>query len=157
MEFRKIIEVQHKEFDENALEKSREWLQDPEIKRLTLAPDIEKEAQLRWFESLKTRKDYYIFCTWRDDNPIGIGGLKYITERDAELFGYIGEKYYWGKAVVADMMNYTLDVAKNRFKLESIYTIFLKSNIPAYKITKRFGYEYEKDVDEDRMMVRIYL
>lgn len=157
MEFRRIIEVQHKEFDASALEKSWGWLQDPELKRLTMAPDIDKESQRKWFENLKTRKDYYVFCTWHGDKPVGIGGLKHITEKDAELFGYIGDKYYWGKAVAIDMKNYCLDVAKNRFNLESVYTILLKNNTASYKILKRFGYEIEKDIDSDKMMMRLYL
>ena len=157
MELRRIIEVDHKEFDEVALEKSWEWLQDPELKRLTMAPDIDKESQRRWFENLKTRKDYYVFCSWQGDKPIGVGGLKHITEKDAELFGYIGDKYYRGKGVVADMMDFCLGVAKNVFKLESVYTILLKNNTAAFKINKRYGYEFEKDIDDNRMMMRLYL
>ena len=60
MEFRRIIEVHHEEFDEIALKKSWVWLNDPEIKSLTITPDLEKENQRRWFESLKSRKDYFV-------------------------------------------------------------------------------------------------
>lgn len=157
MEFRRIIEVHHEEFDEIALKKSWVWLNDPEIKSLTITPDLEKENQRRWFESLKSRKDYFVFATWHRDKPIGVGGLKNITDKDAEIYGYIGDKYYWGKAVGIDMMNYCIDYARDILKLESVYSIMLKTNINSYKINKRFGFQNEKVLVDRRIMMRLYL
>ncbi len=47
MEYRTIIEVQFKEYDRIILEKSWEWLNDPEIKRIMHAPEMDKESQER--------------------------------------------------------------------------------------------------------------
>ena len=54
MEYRKLVEVEFREFDREALQKSWEWLNDPQLKSLTMTPDFDQESQERWFESLKT-------------------------------------------------------------------------------------------------------
>src|SRR5208283_2989 len=58
-------------FDERFLEKSWEWLNDPEIKRLTLTPDFTRESQARWFARLPTMKDYLIWGLLHERTPIG--------------------------------------------------------------------------------------
>ncbi len=42
-----------REFDRRVFEKSLEWLNDPEIKYLIVAPDSDRESRERWFNSLK--------------------------------------------------------------------------------------------------------
>ncbi len=156
MEFRRIIELEIKEMDEVALEKSWEWLNDPEIKRLTITPDFDRESQRKWYESLKTRTDYWVIVGWHNDQPIVIGGLKSINEKDAELFGYVGDKRYWGKAVAADVMSRIHDHGKS-LGLESIYTILLKENRNSFRLNTRFGYKFEKNLDDERIMMRLLL
>ncbi|MBF6598608.1 MAG: GNAT family N-acetyltransferase [Fermentimonas sp.] len=146
MEFRKIIDVEYREYDRVILEKSSEWLSDPEIKRLTFAPDLTNESQEKWFQSLKERTDYYICGVWRNDNPIGVVGLKNITDTDAEVFGYIGEKKYWGKAVGVDMMQVMLDKGRS-LGLSSIYAKIRIDNLSSYKLHQRFGYKKEFEDD----------
>ena len=45
MEFRSIIDIQFKGFDRSVFEKSKEWLDDSEIKRLTNAPETDQESR----------------------------------------------------------------------------------------------------------------
>lgn len=156
MNVRTIIEIQFREFDRKMLEKSMEWLNDPEIKQLTITPDIDKESQERWFQSLKDREDYYVTGIWRDEQPIGVAGIKRITSTDGELFGYIGEKKYWGKAVGIDMMKHVLDHGIF-LGLSSVYAIMRKDNINSYKLHRRFGFVKEKQLDEVRVMMRLSL
>ncbi len=156
MEYRQIIEVEYREFDETALDKTWEWLNDPEIRRLTITPELDKEGQRKWFEGLKDRKDYFIEALWHDNKPIAIIGLKNINGKDAELFGYIGDKNYWGKAIGYHGMMYGIEHARS-LNLESVYTILLKNNIQSYKINRRCGLEYEKDFEDDKMIMRLYL
>ncbi|HTN68774.1 MAG TPA: GNAT family N-acetyltransferase [Dysgonamonadaceae bacterium] len=155
MKFRTIIEIQIREFDRRMLEKSWGWLNDPEIKRMTLTPDMDKKSQEEWFRGLKDRKDYYIAGVWRDDEPIGVLGIKHITSTDGELFGYIGEKKYWGKAVGVDMMKRTLDYGRS-LGLSSVYSLIGKDNINSYKLHRRFGFKKEKEGDEDKIKMRLY-
>lgn len=156
MEYRRIINVEFREFDRRTLEKTWEWLNDPEIKELTTTPDFDKESQEAWFQSLKGRDDYYIRSVWRDNDPIGAVGIKHITSTDGEIWGYIGEKEYWGKAVGIDMMQHLLDYARSR-NLESVYSISLKTNLATYKINRRFGFEKEKELNGEKIVMRYYL
>lgn len=156
MEFRTIIDIQFKEFDRTVFEMSSKWLNDPEIKRLTNTPDTDYDSRENWFQNLKNRDDYYISSVWRDTEPIGVVGFKHITSIDAEVFLYIGEKKYWGKAVGLEMLKYALDYGRS-IGLSSLYASILKENINSYKLARRFGFQYEKEIDDNIIIMRIQL
>lgn len=156
MEYRKIFEAEFREFNRDILEKSWEWLNDPVIKELTSTSEFDAESQESWFESLKTRTDYYIRSVWYKDKPIGVMGIKHLTDKDGETFGYLGEKEYWGKTIGVQGLQYMIDYAKS-IKLESLYAIVLKENINSYKLMRRLGFEKEKEIDENAIVMRLYL
>lgn len=156
MEYRKIFNIEYRDFSREVLEKSWEWLNDPEIRKQTLTADFDRESQEKWFEGLKNRKDYYIKSVWHNNKPIGVMGLKHLTDKEGETFGYIGEKEYWGKVIGIQGMEFLINYARS-IKLESLYSIVLKENISSYKLNRRFGFEKEKDIDERTVMMRLYL
>lgn len=156
MKFRSIIDVHFKKYDRVMLEKSREWLTDPEIKRLTLTPDIDESSQEKWFKSLDKREDYFIAGVWRDNEPIGVIGIKNITKDDGELFGYIGEKKYWGKAIGVDMMKRTIEHGRE-LGLKSVYSIISENNVNSIKLHYRFGFRKEKEMDNSKILMRFLL
>lgn len=158
MEFRTIVKIELKEFDRRTLDKTWEWLNDPEIKELTVTPDFTRESQEKWFQSIQNRDDYYIRVVYTNDEPIGVFGIKNITRKDAELWGYIGDKRYWGKAIAVEAINFLIDYGKS-LKLESIYGKLLKSNVQSYKICRRFGFEIDEDptLGDNMMKMRLYL
>lgn len=151
MEYRKLIEVEVRDFTRDVLEKTWEWLSDPEIKNLTNTPDIDTEQSVKWFDNLRNKSDYYIKSLWHNDKPIAIMGLKNINDKDAEAYGYIGEKDYWGKTVGVQGLEYLIEYAR-QLKLESVYSIILKSNINSYKLHRRLGFIKEGDKDEDNII-----
>lgn len=156
MEYRKIIEVEFKDFTREVLEKSWEWLSDPQIKEQTSTPDFDRESSEKWFESLKTRKDYFIKSIWHNNKPIAVMGLKHLNGKDAETLGYIGEKEYWGKTIGVQGMEYLVNYAR-AIKLESIYSVIRKTNLSSYKLNRRLGFVKEKDKDENSIIMRLYL
>lgn len=156
MEYRKIIEIEFKDFNREVLEKSWEWLNDPQIKDLTAAPDLDIESSKKWFENLKNKKDYMIKSMCYNNKPLGVVGLRNITDKDGEVFGYIGEKEYWGKTVGVQAMEYTINYGKS-INLESIYSVILKKNQSSYKLHRRFGFVKEVDKDENNIIMRLYL
>lgn len=156
MEFRSIIDIHVREYDRIMLEKSWEWLNDPEIKQLTLTPEMKKESQDEWFQNLRNRKDYFIVGVWRNDEPIGVVGIKNIVSSDGELFGYIGEKKYWGKGIGADMMKITIDKARD-LGLTSVYSVIGTDNINSQRLHRRFGFKMEKKLDGGRIIMRLQL
>ncbi|EIZ9628650.1 GNAT family N-acetyltransferase, partial [Cronobacter sakazakii] len=74
-------------YDREFLDLSWIWLQDPEIKKLTLTSDFTREQQLQFFHSLKERKDYLIFGIQLGTRKIGVAGLKNIKNDIAEYWG----------------------------------------------------------------------
>lgn len=156
MKYRSIIKVEFRAFDRRVLDKTWEWLHDPEIKYLMYSPDMTRESQLKWFQSLKERNDYLVEAVWRNEDPIGVVGLKNITADDAEIFGYIGDKEYWGKAIGMDMMQRVLYHARSR-GLSSVYAQILKINRNSYRLHRRFGFAMDGEVDDNTIKMRLHL
>ncbi|RYF82170.1 MAG: GNAT family N-acetyltransferase [Chitinophagaceae bacterium] len=128
------------EYDLVFLQKSWEWLNDPELKALTLTPDFSKQDQQRFYESLCIRKDYWIKGIEEEGKPVGAMGLKHITNRDAEYWGYIGERNYWGKGIGAFMIKQAKDKAR-QLSLSSIYLRVSSGNERAKRLYEKMGFQ----------------
>jgi RimJ/RimL family protein N-acetyltransferase len=83
-------------------------------------------------------------------------GIKHLTDTDGEVFGYLGEKEYWGKTIGVQGLQYMIDYAKS-IKLESLYAIVLKENINSYKLMRRLGFDSVKDLDDKTLIMTRYL
>lgn len=138
------------EYDEIYLEKSWEWLNNPTIKKLTNTPDFTKEGQQAWFKSLKDKKDYFIQGISYNNLPIGVMGLKNITETQAEYWGYIGEIDFWGKGIGKEMMTFAIQKAKE-LNLEKLYLTVLEDNLRAKKLYEKFNFK-EKENNENELV-----
>lgn len=156
MENDESLYIQFREFDRRVFEKSKVWLNDVEIKRLTITPDTDLETKENWFGNLKYKKDYFIRSVWCGNEPIGVVGLKHITPNDAEYFIYIGEKEYWGKRIGTEMLKYILDFGRS-ISLSSVYGEILKENTNSIKLANRFGFKYEKEKNDNTIIMRLYL
>lgn len=137
------------------LDYSWNWLNDPEIKKLTNTPAFSKEDQLSFFQSLPERKDYYIRGIVYNGKPIGACGLKKITKTDAEYWGYIGEKEYWGKGFGKLILTAMIDKAKE-LGLSSVYLKVITDNPRAISLYNRLGFEIESENDIEISM-RLHL
>lgn len=155
MEYRKIIEIEIRDFTHDVLKKTWEWLDDPQIREQTSTPNFNRETSEKWFESLKTRKDYFIKSLWHNNKPIAVMGLKHLNAKDGETFGYIGEKEYWGKTIGVQGMEFLVNYGRS-INLESIYSIIRKTNLSSYKLNRRLGFIQEGDKDEDNIIMRYY-
>ena len=156
MEYRKIVEIEVRDFTRIVLEKSWEWLSDSEIKGLTATPNFDRDTSVKWFESLKSRNDYLVKAMYYNDKPIGVFGLKNLNEIDGEAFGYIGEKEYWGKTVGVQALEFLINYGKS-INLKSIYSVMLKTNLHSYKLHRRLGFVNEGDKDENNIIMRLNL
>ena len=88
------------DYDKTFFELSKDWISDPEINTLIAAGPLPlEEKRLEWYNSLSSRKDYKIKGVLYEGQPIGVCGLKNITDTDAEYWGYIGVKSFWGKGL----------------------------------------------------------
>jgi RimJ/RimL family protein N-acetyltransferase len=87
-------------YDRTYLNRSWDWLRDPEIKELTMAGDFTREDQEAFFASLPERNDYKIWgIQSADGDPIGAAGIKNIRGTTGEFWCYIGERSWWGRRI----------------------------------------------------------
>jgi RimJ/RimL family protein N-acetyltransferase len=127
-------------FDECFCELSWAWLNDPEIKQLTMTPSFTREDQLRWFAGLSTMTDYRIWGVRYEVSPIGAVGLKKVTAVDGEYWGYIGERRFWGLGLGQRMIDFVLGQARS-LGLREVYLHVSQENLRAIALYKRCGFE----------------
>ena len=149
------LSIEFVEYSLIFLEKSWFWLRDDEIKHLTLTPDFTREQQMNFYNSLSDKKDYFIKGIESNGMPIGACGLKKINNYDAEYWGYIGEKKYWGQGIGKEMMNYIISITKKKH-LKSIYLSVSRSNIRAQKLYEKNGFVIER-INDDIIKMRLIL
>ena len=140
-------------YDESFLEMSWQWLTDPEIKRLTMTPDFTREDQARWFARLSTVTDYLIWGLKSGDTPIGAMGLKKLTLVDAEYWGYIGDRRFWGGGFGQCLIRFALEQAR-RLNLTSIYLRVHRENDRAARLYEKLGFTLEREDGDVRIMRR---
>ena len=127
-------------FDKRFFEKSRLWLEDEEVNRLTDTGELPSEPdRLKWFESLPSKRDYLIWGVAYEKEPIGACGLKSIQGSKAEYWGYIGEKSYWGKGLGSSMLKGVEQKAKE-LNLDELYLTVLVENNRAIGLYRKNGY-----------------
>ena len=114
---------------------SWQWLNDTEIKRLTLTPDFSYEQQVAWFSTLHLRKDYKIWGIAYSNLPIGAVGIKHIDliGKKAEYFGYIGDKHFWSKGI-GNLMILFIKQEALKEKLKSLYLFVADNNTRAINL-----------------------
>lgn len=143
------MQIRFDNYNETFFNLSKRWLTDPEIKRLTMTPDLaDDEQRLSWFKSLKQREDYLIWGITVDGKPIGAVGIKHI-DRNAglgEYWGYIGEKEYIGRGIGRKMVDAMIDNARN-IGLNALILKVANYNQRAFSLYKKMGFEIET-IDE---------
>ncbi|WP_105699434.1 GNAT family N-acetyltransferase [Cronobacter dublinensis] len=126
-------------YDREFLELSWIWLQDPEIKKLTLTSDFTREQQRAFFNSLNDRKDYLIYGIQLGTKKIGVAGLKNIKNDVAEYWGYIGEKDLWGKGIGKFVIEEIERIANN-LGIKKLYLKVSEFNPRAIKAYHKSGF-----------------
>ena len=121
---------------------SYDWLNDAELKFLTKTPDLTREGQQSWFNSLPYRSDYLIQTVKAEDTAIGVIGLKKIdyNEGKAEFFGYIGNKAYWGKGISKWMLAAPQNLAES-MQLTKLYLNVITDNYVAINLYFNMGFK----------------
>jgi RimJ/RimL family protein N-acetyltransferase len=129
-------------FDVSFLELSWEWLNDKEIKILTNTPDFDRKQQRQWFETLKYKRDYLIWGIQFMDIKIGVCGLKNITNKECEYWGYIGNKDYWAIGLGRQMLQ-SMELKASELGTSRIWLKVIDSNIRAKSLYLNYGFSIE--------------
>lgn len=135
-------------FDKVFFEKSKYWLEDEEIRELTMSPlKVDEKLRLEWFNSLSSRKDYKIWGVRINGEPIGVCGLKSITNNTAYVFWYIGEKDYWGKGI-GNLISASIIQSAIKLKITNLYAVVTYKNYKSVNLLFKSGYTIiNKEVD----------
>jgi RimJ/RimL family protein N-acetyltransferase len=129
-------------YDAECLEKSWAWLQDPEVKRLTMTPEFTRAQQNAFFASLPHRNDYLIWSVLLGTEIIGAAGLKNHRGTRAEYWGYIGEKQLWGKGLGSSLVQ----AVEKRAVDAGFCSLDLRvahDNLRAIRLYEKFGFSRE--------------
>ena len=133
------MQLSFSRFDDEFLERSWHWLNDPEVKHLTMTPDFTREQQLLWFSGLPKANGYLIWGIECDGKPIGVVGLKNIDEASADYFGYIGERNYWGMGLGREIIAFAFEAARKR-RLQKMRVKVRTDNSRAVHLYARTGF-----------------
>ncbi len=136
------MEIKVVDYTVDFLKLSWKWLNDPEIKALTNTPDFSPDQQLKWFNSLASKQDYFIKGIEFSNNKIGVCGLKNITQSDAEYWGYIGDKQYWRKGI-GTLILFEMEKKAKDFGIKTVWLKVLTSHTNAIKLYSKNGYIVE--------------
>ncbi|MEJ7578416.1 MAG: GNAT family N-acetyltransferase [Pyrinomonadaceae bacterium] len=127
-------------YDERLLELSWSWLQDEEIRRLTMTPQFTKQEQITWFEGLRDRNDYLIWGIEAYGTLIGAFGIKGIDGESGEYWGYIGDKRFWGRGIGKWIVSEAIERAKE-IGLKRLYLKVAEENSRAISLYQKFRFK----------------
>ena len=135
-------------FDETYLDASYEWLQDPEMARLTMSDAMTREQQRAWFDGLAGRTDYAIWGIEHDGRPVGVMGLKKIDADDggAEYFMYLGDTSVWGKGIARWATAEIVAEARSR-GLAYVYGLVGKHNDRSLAVHTHLGFTVDGEAE----------
>jgi RimJ/RimL family protein N-acetyltransferase len=133
-------------FDRNYLDRSWDWLRDPELKRLTMTPDFSREDQLAFFASLPSRQDYKIWgVETLEDEPIGAAGIKKIADGSGEFWCYIGEREWWGRKIGGQILKLCEDEARE-LGIETLIMVADATNERSIRAFEKQGFAMDRHV-----------
>ena len=142
--------VRLREYSRDDLEKAREFVNDPEIKKY-LTPGIpfplRKEDEEKWYEELNPLGDgTYVFAIEKIDNKEYIGGCG-INKVDwknsiAEVGIFLG-KPYWNKGYGTDALKTLINFIFNEMNINKVKLEVFSFNERAIRSYKKIGFKKE--------------
>lgn len=126
-------------FTEEYLDKTFVWLNDPEISSMIDSHFITREEQLRWYNGLLSRNNYYVWGLVLKGDLIGVCGIKNIQNGEGEYFGYIGNKNLWGKGIGMRMME-LVEAQSSGLYLHTLNIKVLANNHRAVRLYNKMHY-----------------
>jgi RimJ/RimL family protein N-acetyltransferase len=136
-------------YDRTFLDRSWDWLRDPEIKQLTMTPDFTREDQLAFFDALCRREDYRIWgVAAADGRPIGAAGIKHIRQGSGEVFLYIGERSWWGRGAGQQILQ-LCEAEARKLGLTRLTMIASQSNGRSIRAFEKSGFTVDGDGSVD--------
>lgn len=138
------VTLNHITYDD--LELIREWRTSPEVTHFMYTdPNISKEDQIKWFESLENNKSSKHMLFKYKDDPVGVVSLSDIdyTSKHCTWGIYVGNPKYQHRGLGAlatfELICYTFD----ELKLNKMMSMVLAYNENAINLNESFGFRKE--------------
>lgn len=120
-----------------------------------------KEIERRIIENVFGDYEKYGFgrlaVELKEENKfIGFTGLKYLKEMDEVDLGYRFMKEYWGKGIATESARPCVNLGFEMLKLNKIIAMTFPENKGSIRVLEKLNFEYEKDIMEDNLLVKLY-
>lgn len=135
------------------------WHNDPQVRRYSrdVMPQTIEEIKKR-FESPpeKGPRDHINFVIYhkKDKRPIGTVGFGRINwiNRNANIYGAIGEPEYWGRDIIGDASKLLINYGFTELNFHKIYAGIFDPNSRSLRAAEKLGFKKEA-VLKDQMYV----
>lgn len=145
------LKVDFVAYTEEFLNLSWLWLNDPEIKLLTLTPDFSREEQLDFFNKIPLRLDYKISGIMVNGERAGACGLKNINNGTAEFWCYLGLKKFWGAGLSVNIIQY-IEMQCKDLSVKSLNLKVSSSNFLAIRAYEKNGFSVDSQSSDCILM-----
>jgi hypothetical protein len=128
------------------LEMVRQWRNSEEVKKYMYTEQyISQEDQIRWFESIKSKKDEKHWIIEAEGKSVGVVNLKKInlTNLTAEWAFYLGDISVRGGGIGVLTEYQLLNVVFDNYKLTKLSCAVLDFNAKVIEMHKKFGFSEE--------------
>jgi len=140
--------------EEGDLERTRAWVNDPEVARLVnRVTPVTAQEHREWYARVVSDPQQVLFAIEivADARHIGNCGLKGIAPRvrKAELWMYLGDPSCWGKGYGTEACRALLRFGFERLNLNRIHLYTPAYNQPAVSLYKKLGFKTEGVLRQD--------
>jgi RimJ/RimL family protein N-acetyltransferase len=146
--------VRLRALEEGDLERTRAWVNDPEVARLVnRVTPVTGPQHREWYQRVLADPHQVIFAieVVPDGMHIGNCGLKHIDPRvrKGELWVYLGERAYWGQGYGTEACQALCRYGFERLNLHRIYLYVAEYNRSAIRLYERLGFHTEGRLRDD--------
>jgi len=140
------------------------WNNDPIVRRYArnMWPLTLEEVK-KWFEPPADRhtRDFVVFTIYHkgDKCPIGVVGFGRINwvNRNANVFGSIGEPEYWGRGIIGEAIKLLVRYGFTELNFHKIYAGVFSPNARSLRAAEKLGFEKEGIIKETMYVDGQYL
>jgi len=140
------------------------WNNNPTVRRYArnMWPKTLEEIK-KWYEPPADRhtREFVVFIIYHkgDKRPIGIVGFGRINwvNRNANMFGSIGEPEYWGKGIIGEATKLLIKYGFTELNFHKISAGVFSANARSLRVAEKLGFEKEGIIKESQYADGQYL
>lgn len=132
------------------------WINDPRVRHYSrnMIPHTIEEIK-KWNEPQKERRmpNWVGFVIWHKQDKkaigeVGFGRINWVN-RNANLYGLIGEPDYWGKGIIVEAAKLVIDYGFGELNFHKIFAGVFSPNKRSLRAAEKLGFKKEGIIKED--------